>query len=425
MSDAGTYTFTAANNSLCTSSKDIELVVNNTPTLSTVTANPVCGSNTTNIVLSGLLANTEATATYTINGGTPLTQSGISTENGDFSFTTPTLSTSNDGTLIEITKIKNVDSLCESYFTGKIVTLLVNPVPTLNFVTTMPICAGNVAHITLTGLLNNTAATATYTINGGTEQTYTGTSTPSGTFTFTTPILNLGHNGWIVDIKKITNVATSCYKSFTGKSVTLVVNPNPSLGTVTTQEINAGSSATIVLTGLVPSSTAVATYKVNGGAPQNQIGTATSNGTFSFITPSLNIGYNNKVVEITKLVDQNSLCKTNFTGKTVTLKVVQPSSMGDNSNGSIGKLLLDENSAFENQNQAKADFIMYPNPVNDILNIQTDLDIQSVDFLNVNGQKVLTSNQKQINVSLLPAGVYIVRVQDKSNNVVIKKVVVK
>ena len=74
---------------------------------------------------------------------------------------------------------------------------------------------------------------------------------------------------------------------------------------------------------------------------------------------------------------------------------------------------------------AKVAFVLYPNPADDVLNIETTLNIKSIEILNVQGQRVLTSTQKQINVSHLPAGTYMVRMEDVSSNVVVKKVVIK
>ena len=68
---------------------------------------------------------------------------------------------------------------------------------------------------------------------------------------------------------------------------------------------------------------------------------------------------------------------------------------------------------------------LYPNPVNDILNIETTLDIKSIEFFNIQGRKVLESNQKQINVSDLASGMYLVKIQDLENNSVSKKIIIK
>ncbi len=92
----------------------------------------------------------------------------------------------------------------------------------------------------------------------------------------------------------------------------------------------------------------------------------------------------------------------------------------------------DITSLYNNNTLSSSDFsqnnlevALYPNPVRDILNIETVLDIQSVEIYNIQGQKVLYSNQKQINVSDLAAGMYMVRIQDADNNIATKKVIIK
>ena len=92
----------------------------------------------------------------------------------------------------------------------------------------------------------------------------------------------------------------------------------------------------------------------------------------------------------------------------------------------------DITSLFTNNTLSNSDFsinnlevALYPNPVNDLLNIETALELQSVEIYNIQGQKVLSSNQKQINVSNLAAGMYMVRIQDTDNNIATKKIVIK
>jgi len=75
--------------------------------------------------------------------------------------------------------------------------------------------------------------------------------------------------------------------------------------------------------------------------------------------------------------------------------------------------------------QNNLDVKLYPNPVRDILNIEIEKDIQSIEVYNIQGQKILSSNQKQINVSDLAAGMYMVRIQDIDNNIATKKIVIK
>ncbi len=66
---------------------------------------------------------------------------------------------------------------------------------------------------------------------------------------------------------------------------------------------------------------------------------------------------------------------------------------------------------------------VYPNPVNDVLNIDTKEEVLSVEVYALQGQKVLSSKQNKINVSELPAGIYLVRIEDVNNNIATKKII--
>ena len=66
---------------------------------------------------------------------------------------------------------------------------------------------------------------------------------------------------------------------------------------------------------------------------------------------------------------------------------------------------------------------LYPNPVNDVLNIETASEIKSVEIYNLLGQKVKTATTRQVSVFDLQAGTYLVRVQDINNAVETMKIV--
>ena len=91
----------------------------------------------------------------------------------------------------------------------------------------------------------------------------------------------------------------------------------------------------------------------------------------------------------------------------------------------ITNLYTNNTLSSSNFSQNNLEVSLYPNPVRDILNIETALEIESVEIYNIQGQKVLTSNQKQINVSDLATGMYMVRIQDAENNISTKKIVIK
>ena len=70
-------------------------------------------------------------------------------------------------------------------------------------------------------------------------------------------------------------------------------------------------------------------------------------------------------------------------------------------------------------------FELYPNPATNMLNIEMSNELKSIEIYNIQGQKVLQTNQKQINVSNLPAGMYVIKVQVEEDYIAIKKFIKK
>lgn len=72
-----------------------------------------------------------------------------------------------------------------------------------------------------------------------------------------------------------------------------------------------------------------------------------------------------------------------------------------------------------NQNDLKVS--VYPNPVKGLLNLEIESEIKSVEIYNIQGQKVQSSNQRQVNVADLASGIYMVRVEDENNAITTKR----
>lgn len=64
---------------------------------------------------------------------------------------------------------------------------------------------------------------------------------------------------------------------------------------------------------------------------------------------------------------------------------------------------------------------IYPNPVKDILNIQSDEEVKIVEVYNSLGQKVIIGNKKQVDVSSLSKGVYVLRLENKYSKITTQK----
>jgi len=74
---------------------------------------------------------------------------------------------------------------------------------------------------------------------------------------------------------------------------------------------------------------------------------------------------------------------------------------------------------------SKIDFSMYPNPTNGILNIKIDENIKLVEIFNLQGQKIITSKNKNLNIKQLNTGIYLVKITTDKNLIGIKKIIKK
>jgi hypothetical protein len=70
----------------------------------------------------------------------------------------------------------------------------------------------------------------------------------------------------------------------------------------------------------------------------------------------------------------------------------------------------------ENFSENNIDLQLFPNPVKDVLNIKMNDDLSQAIIYNLQGQKVIESTTKQINVSNLENGVYFIKVNSEGKN---------
>ena len=115
-----------------------------------------------------------------------------------------------------------------------------------------------------------------------------------------------------------------------------------------------------------------------------------------------------------------------------------PNNAGNNFKGTIDNLLVYDRvlsstevaSIINNTTLSSDNFIvnnlkfnLYPNPASDILNIEFNEAIKSVEIYSLQGQKVLSATSKDINISNLTNGIYMVRVEDVEGAVATQKLV--
>lgn len=71
----------------------------------------------------------------------------------------------------------------------------------------------------------------------------------------------------------------------------------------------------------------------------------------------------------------------------------------------------------------KNNFSVFPNPVNDILNIQMDSDIKNIEVFSLQGQLVMQSTLKSFSLNSLNHGVYLVKITDVNGVIVTQKII--
>lgn len=91
----------------------------------------------------------------------------------------------------------------------------------------------------------------------------------------------------------------------------------------------------------------------------------------------------------------------------------------------ITSLYTNNTLASQNFNPNNLEVSLYPNPTKEVLNIQMTNEVKTVEIFNLQGQKVLSSNQKQINTQNISAGIYLVNITDTNNNKISKKIIKK
>ena len=92
----------------------------------------------------------------------------------------------------------------------------------------------------------------------------------------------------------------------------------------------------------------------------------------------------------------------------------------------------DVQSLFSNNTLASHEFTLqnlqatlYPNPTTDAFTIEMENEVKSIEIYSLQGQKVLSSNSKDVSVSGLSKGMYLVQIVDENNAIAIQKLIVK
>src|SRR5579871_5898939 len=243
------------------------------PTLGSVSQlAAVCDGNNATINLTGLLASTQQTISYNINGGSTQTASVTSDVSGNGSFTVALVIANNNQTL-SVTNIAIVGGTAcsNSFSTGNSATLSVNASTAISTQPTAPaaVCAGGTAptlSVTASG-----AGTLTYqwfnngTTNSNTGGTSVGSANGGQTANYTPDVSAAGTTYYYVVVTGDCGVVTS-------NAVAVVVNVNTSITTQPTAPAAVCAGGTAPTLSVAANGTALTYQWFNNGTTNSNTG---------------------------------------------------------------------------------------------------------------------------------------------------------
>jgi hypothetical protein len=77
------------------------------------------------------------------------------------------------------------------------------------------------------------------------------------------------------------------------------------------------------------------------------------------------------------------------------------------------------------ENNIDNNFKISPNPATDNFTIEMEKEVKSVEIYSLQGHKVMTASSKEINVSILSKGIYLIRIEDSNNAIATQKLIIK
>jgi len=124
-------------------------------------------------------------------------------------------------------------------------------------------------------------------------------------------------------------------------------------------------------------------------------------------------------------VSANNLTGAN--GNNIYLDDFQVYNLAVTAQGAYG-LYLSQNSnslSSQNFNSQNLKATIYPNPATNNFAIEMENEVKLVEIYSLQGQKVMSSNSKNVTVSNLSKGIYLVRIEDENNAIATQKLIIK
>jgi hypothetical protein len=294
--------------------------------------------------------------------------------------------------------------------------ITVNPSVTPTFAAVAPICSGGTLAALPTTSTNGIAGTWSPALNNTATTTYTFTPTAGQCATTTTRVITVNPNvtptfAAVAPICSGGTLAALPTTSTNGIAGTWSPALNNTTTTTYTFTPTAGQCATTATTTVVVNTVANPT----GAASQTFVQGATL--ASIVVSPTNVIWY---ATNANALAGSNPLPSTTVLVNLTTYYAV-------NVVGSCrsNPLAVAVSITLNTDEYSKISLVLYPNPVIDVLNIDTIAEIKLVEIYNIQGQKVKSTNQKQINVSDLANAMYLIKIQDSDNRITLKKFVKK
>lgn len=91
----------------------------------------------------------------------------------------------------------------------------------------------------------------------------------------------------------------------------------------------------------------------------------------------------------------------------------------------VTSLFTNNTLSSENFNSNNLKATIYPNPATNNFAIEMENEVKLVEIYSLQGQKVMSSNSKNVTVSNLSKGIYLVRIEDENNAVATQKLIIK
>ena len=91
--------------------------------------------------------------------------------------------------------------------------------------------------------------------------------------------------------------------------------------------------------------------------------------------------------------------------------------------GEVSQIVSNNTLSNENFNVNNLKFTMYPNPANDVVRVDLETEVESVEVYSIQGQMVLQSKTKEFSVASLNSGMYLVRVEDENGAFATQKII--